>query len=55
MDTGEICEIEIFSVLLPASHYTYLKVIVSQKKEDFIKSMNNWLSYFGGVHRSNVG
>jgi len=52
--TGEITEVEVFVAILPASQYTYVEVSRSQKKEDFIKSMNNCLVFFGGVPKTIV-
>lgn len=52
--SGEITEVEVFVAILPASQYTYVEGSRSQKKEDFIKSMNNCLSYFGGVPKAIV-
>ncbi len=52
--TGEITEVEVFVAILPASQYTYVEVSRSQKKEDFIKSMNNCLAFFGGVPKTIV-
>lgn len=53
-DTGEITQVEVFVALLPASQYTYVEASPSQKKEDFIKSINNCLTYFGGVPKAIV-
>ena len=52
--TGEITQVDVFVALLPASQYTYVEASASQKKEDFIKSVNNCLWYFGGVPKSIV-
>lgn len=52
--TGEITEAEVFVAILPASQYTYVEASKSQKKEDFIQSMNNCLSFFGGVPKAIV-
>ena len=52
--TGEIEELEVFVAILPASQYTYVEASRSQKKDDFIGSMNRALSYFGGVPKSIV-
>ena len=52
--TGEITQVEVFVALLPASQYTYVEASASQNKEDFIKSMNNCLRYFGGVPKTIV-
>ncbi len=52
--TGEITELEVFVAILPASQYTYVEASRSQKKEDFIKSVNNCLSFFEGVPKTIV-
>ena len=52
--TGEITKVEVFVALLPASQYTYVEARASQRKEDFIKSMNNCLAFFGGVPKTIV-
>jgi len=52
--TGELTEVEVFVGILPASQYTYVEATRSQKKEDFISSMNHCLEYFGGVPKSIV-
>ena len=52
--TGEITEVEVFVGILPASQYTYVEASMSQKKEDFISSMNRCLSFFEGVPKAIV-
>jgi len=52
--TGELSEVEVFVGILPASQYTYVEATRSQKKEDFIASMNRCLEYFGGVPKAIV-
>jgi transposase len=52
--TGELIEVEVFVGILPASQYTYVEATLSQKKEDFIGSMNRCLQYFGGVPQTIV-
>jgi transposase len=52
--TGEITEVDVFVGILPASQYTYVEASASQKKEDFICSMNRCLSFFGGVPKAIV-
>jgi transposase len=47
--TGEITECEIFVAVLGHSQYTYVEASISQRKEDFITSVQNALHYFGGV------
>ena len=46
--TGEVTEVELFVAILPWSQYTYVEATYSQKKEEFIESMNRCLSFFGG-------
>lgn len=53
-ETGEVIEVEVFVGILPCSQYTFVEASRSQKKEDFIASMNNCLAYFGGVPQSVV-
>jgi len=52
--TGEIHDVEVFVAMLPASGYTYVEASRSQKLTDFIESMTNALSYFGGAPKSIV-
>ena len=52
--TGELTEVEVFVSILPASQYTYVEATRSQKKEDFICSINRCLEYFGGVPKAIV-
>ena len=47
--TGEEKLMEVFVAILPASQLTYVEAVESQKKEDFIKVVENALWYFGGV------
>ena len=48
-NTGQIMEVEFFVAILGASQYTYAEASVSQKKEDFIASVENAMHYFKGV------
>jgi len=50
--TGEVIEVEVFVGILPCSHYTFVEASPSQKREDFIGSMNRCLRYFGGVPKA---
>jgi len=52
--TGEITKVEVFVAILPASQYTYVEASRSQKKEAFINSINNGLSFFEGVPKTIV-
>lgn len=47
-ETGEIVELELFVAILPWSNYTFVEASYSQKKEDFIGSMNRCLAFFEG-------
>lgn len=48
-ETGEVKEIQFFVAILGASQYTYAEASLSQKKEDFIASIENTFHYFRGV------
>jgi len=52
--TGEIKELEVFVSVLGSSQLTYAEACESQKKEDFIRCMENALWYYGGVPRALV-
>ena len=52
--TGEVVDVEVFVGILPCSGYTFVQASPSQKREDFIGSMNNCLRYFGGVPQAIV-
>ena len=47
--SGNIVQVEVFVAILGASQLTYVEATYSQKKEDFIKSCENALYYFGGA------
>ena len=47
--TGEIIECEFFVAVLGYSQYTYAEASLSQRKEDFISSVQNALYYYHGV------
>ncbi len=53
-ETGELVPVEVFVAILPNSQYTYVEASRSQKKEDFIKSCENALHYYGGVPKAIV-
>ncbi len=53
-ETGEIQDCEVFVAVLGSSQYTYIEVCRSQKKEDFIRCVENALYYFGGVPQALV-
>lgn len=48
-ETGEVQEVQFFVAILGASQYTYAEASMSQKKEDFIASVENSLHFYGGV------
>ncbi len=48
-ETGEVQEVQFFVAILGASQYTYAEASMSQKKEDFIASVENALHFYGGV------
>ena len=47
--TGEITEVQFFVAILGASQYTFAEASMSQKKEDFIASVENAIHFFEGV------
>lgn len=53
-ETGEQIEVEVFVGILPCSGYTFVEASRSQRREDFIGSMNNCLDFLGGVPKSLV-
>ena len=48
-ETGEVIECQVFIAALPASDYPYVKVVRSQKIEDFLDGLRSALEAFGGV------
>jgi len=52
--TGEVQQIQFFVAILGASQLTYAEASFSQKKHDFIESVENALHYFGGVPKAIV-
>jgi len=48
-ESEEIKDVQFFVAILGASQYTYAEASFSQKKEDFVASIENALHYFGGV------
>lgn len=47
--SGEILDVQFFIAVLGASQYTYAEATLSQKKADFITSVENALHFFKGV------
>jgi transposase len=48
-ETGEIQEVQFFVAILGASQYTYAEASMSQKKEDFVNSVENAMRFFEGT------
>ncbi len=48
-ETGEVLQAEVFVAILGSSQLTYVEACLSQKKEDFINSVQNALHYYDGV------
>jgi transposase len=48
-ESGEVIDVEFFVAILGASQATYAEASMSQKKEDFVESVENALHFFGGV------
>jgi transposase len=48
-DTGEVKDVQFFVAILGASQYTYAEASPSQKKGNFIASIENALHYYEGV------
>ena len=53
-DTGELQDLEVFVCVLGSSQYTYVEASPSQKKEDFVRSVENALWFYGGVPQALV-
>jgi len=47
--TGLVTGVEVFVSILPASQYVFAEASLSQKKESFIDSIHNALTFYGGV------
>jgi transposase len=52
--SGEIIPVEVFVSILGASQLTYVEASHSQQKEDFIRSCENALYYYGGAPQAIV-
>lgn len=52
--TGATKSVEVFVAILPFSQYTYVEASLSQKREDFINSLSNALTFIGGVPKAIV-
>lgn len=49
LDTGEIIPVEVFVAIRPCSQLTYVEAVMSQKKEDLIRTSENALLYYQGA------
>lgn len=47
--TGEEIPVEVYVAILPASQFTYVEASKSQKQEEFVRSTERAIRYFGGV------
>jgi hypothetical protein len=47
--SGELTEVQFFVAILGASQYTYCEASPSQKKEDFVQSVENAMRFYEGV------
>ena len=52
--TGEVHEVEVFVGMLPCSGYTFIEASRSQRREDFIGSINNCFQFLGGSTKAIV-
>ena len=52
--TGEVHEMEVFIGILPCSCLTFIEATLSQRREDFIGSINHCFQFLGGSTRSIV-
>ena len=52
--TGELKDLEVFVCVLGSSQFTYVEACESQRKEDFIRCIENALWYYGGVPKALV-
>ena len=53
-ESGELRDVEVFVGILPCSGYTFVEASYSQKRENFIGSVNHCLQYFGGSPKAIV-
>lgn len=53
-ETGEVKKVEVFVAILGASQLTYVQASYTQRKEDFIRAVENAFIYFGGVPKAIV-
>lgn len=48
-ETGEITLCSVLICVLPFSGFTYIEALITARREQLLKGLNNSLSYFGGV------
>jgi transposase len=48
-ETGEITLCPVLVCVLPFSGYTYIEALITARREQLLKGLNNCLNYFGGV------
>lgn len=49
LETGGLCEVEIFVATLPATDYGFAVAVPSQKVEDFLMAVERFFGHIGGV------
>ncbi len=53
-ESGELIQVQFFVATLGSSQYTYAEASLSQKRDDFVSSVENALLFFGGVPQAIV-
>jgi len=53
-ESGELTQVQFFVATLGSSQYTYAEASLSQKRDDFVSSVQNALLFFGGVPQAIV-
>ena len=53
-ESGELTQVQFFVATLGSSQYTYAEASFSQKRDDFVSSVENALLFFGGVPQAIV-
>jgi len=53
-ESGELTQVQFFVATLGSSQYTYAEASLSQKRDDFVSSVENALLFFGGVPQAIV-
>lgn len=54
IESGELTQVQFFVATLGSSQYTYAEASMSQKRDDFISSVEHALLFFGGVPQAIV-